>query len=424
MADTPIPQEATEKTAAQAVDEQALREIAEEQAFNPSALTDEQRAAYAEAKQAQRDELETKVKDLVNSFRDSDTFKHYLSEMSDFNRRCGQYLHHYTPRNLLFIKAQDPSAQMVGSFGDWLKMGRHVAKGEHPRIYVWAPMRETVMQDKLDAQGNPVLDEKGNPVREPALDDEGRTMRRFNGHFKLEPVYDVSQTTGKDLPELAPELKNPVERFEELSAAIKDASPFPIYASDAPEAAAINLGSAKGACAYSKEMIVVKAGMSQEQTLKTMLHELTHAKLHTPEKLIAAMEGTAGGLSKNEIECQAEATAYVVCDHFGLDTSEYSIPYIMSWGEDEKLTPFTKSLNTILRTSDEIINQTEAFLADRTREQTLEQSQDHTQPQGADDRDKPLDELKQEAKERAAEKNSERLAEKTSHDKQLEEVQR
>ena len=169
---------------------------------------------------------------------------------------------------------------------------------------------------------------------------------------------------------------------------------------------------------------MVKAGMSQEQTLKTMLHELTHAKLHTPEKLIAAMEGTAGGLSKNEIECQAEATAYVVCDHFGLDTSEYSIPYIMSWGEDEKLTPFTKSLNTILRTSDEIINQTEAFLADRTREQTLEQSQDHAQPRGADERDKPLDELKQEAKERAAEKNSERLAEKTSHDKQLEEVQR
>lgn len=426
MAETLTP-ESTESVEKQA--EQASKE----RDFDPSVLTPEQKAEYAEAKQAQRDELETKVKDLVNSFRDSDTFKHYLSEMSDFNRRCGQYLHHYSPRNLIFIMAQDPNARIVGSFGAWLKMGRHVAKGEHPRIHVWAPMKEVQMRDKLDEQGNPVLDEQGNKVREPARDDEGRVMRRFNGHFRLEPVYDVSQTTGKDLPELAHELTHSVDRFEDLFAAVKDMSPFPIYESTDPQAAAINLGSAKGACAYSKQMIVVKAGMSQEHTLKTAIHEVTHAKLHTPEKLMAAIEGTGDGLSKNEIECQAEATAYVVCDHFGLDTSDYSIPYIMSWGEDEKLTPFTQSLDVILKTSDEIINDTEAYLADRTREQSLEQGQDigssrqaaeKTQPEQSDDRDKPLDELKQEAKERAAEKNSERLADKPSHDKQMEEVQR
>lgn len=411
--------------------EKQAGKTAKEREFDPSALTPEEKTAYAEAKQAQRDELETKVKDLVNSFRDSDTFKHYLSEMSDFNRRCGQYLHHYSPRNLIFIMAQDPNASIVGSFGAWLKMGRHVAKGEQAHIHVWAPMKEVVMQDKLDASGNPVLDAQGNPVREPQLDDNGRSMRRFNGHFKLEPVYDISQTTGKDLPTLAPELTHSVERFDDFFAAVKDMSPFPIYESTDPQAAAINLGDAKGVCAFSKQMIVVKAGMSQEHTLKTAIHEITHAKLHTPERLLAAIEGTGNGLSRNEIECQAEATAYVVCDHFGLDTSDYSIPYIMSWGEDEKLTPFTNSLDVILKTSDDIINQTEAFLADRTREQSLEQSQeqgqglDSQQQQrgGADERDRPLDELKQEARNRADAKNMNRYAGKDTQKMSME-VQR
>lgn len=325
-------------------------------------FTPEERQAYLEGKQRQREELETRVKGLVDSFRDSDTFKNYLSQMSEFNRRCNKYLHRYSPNNLLMIIMQDPTAQVVGSFSAWRKMGRPVKKGETSHIQVWAPMRRAAMQKKFDDDGNPVLDADGKPVMEPVRDENGRVMRVIGGGFKLEPVFDISQTEGEPLPTLAQELKNPVENFAEYEAAIRDISPLPIYYSDAPEAEKMRLGGAKGVCSFSDKMIVIKAGMSEEHTLKTMVHEVTHAKFHSPDKLAAAVDEDGTGFSRNEIEVQAECTAFVVCDHFGLDTSDYSIPYIMSWGEDRKLTPFTKSLDVILKTSDEIISGMETYL--------------------------------------------------------------
>lgn len=325
-------------------------------------FTPEERQAYLEGKQRQREELETRVKGLVDSFRDSDTFKNYLSQMSEFNRRCNKYLHRYSPNNLLMIVMQDPTAQVVGSFSAWRKMGRPVKKGETSHIQVWAPMRRAAMQKKLDDDGNPILDADGKPEMEPVRDENGRVMRVIGGGFKLEPVFDISQTEGEPLPTLAQELKNPVENFADYEAAIRDISPLPIYYSDAPEAEKMRLGEAKGVCSFSDKMIVIKAGMSEEHTIKTMVHEVTHAKFHSPDKLTAALDEDGTGFSRNEIEVQAECTAFVVCDHFGLDTSDYSIPYIMSWGEDRKLTPFTKSLDVILKTSDEIISGMETYL--------------------------------------------------------------
>ena len=325
-------------------------------------FTPEERQAYIESKQRQREELETRVKDLVNSFRDSDTFKSYLSQMSEFNRRCGKYLHHYSPNNLLFIVMQDPNAQLVGSASAWRKVGRHISKGETSRIQVWAPMREAVMQNKLDENGNPILKPDGTPEREPIRDDNGRVMRRFKGHFKLEPVFDISQTDGDPLPELVSELKDPVEHFADYETALREISPFPIFYSDEQEAAGVPLGDAKGVCAYFAQKIVIKAGMPEMQTLKTMIHEVTHAKLHDPKLLASELGDESMRLSRNEKEVQAECTAFLVCEHFGFDTSDYSIPYIMSWGEDEKLTPLTTSLDAILKTSDEIIDQMETQL--------------------------------------------------------------
>lgn len=325
-------------------------------------FTPEERQAYAEAKQRQREELESRVKDLVNSFRDSDTFKTYLSQMSELNRNCSQYLHRYSPNNLLLIVMQDPTAQIVGSATAWRKMGRLISKGETARIHVWAPMREAVMRDKLDGNGNPILKPDGTPEREPARDENGRVKRRFNGRFKLEPVFDISQTDGEPLPELARELKDPMDHFADYEGALRDVSPFPIFYSNEKEAADLPLGGAKGVCSYSDQKIVIKAGMSETQTLKTMIHEVTHAKLHDP-KVLATESSTEGlVLSRKEKEVQAECTAFLVCEHFGLDTSDYSIPYIMSWGADEKLTPLTNSLDVILRASDEIIDQMETQL--------------------------------------------------------------
>lgn len=325
-------------------------------------FTPGERQAYLEAKQAQREELESRVHDLVDSFRDSDTFKDYLSKMSEFNRTCEKYLHHYSPNNLLYIMIQDPTARLVGSATAWRKMGRFVNKGEHSHIQVWAPIKEAVMRNKLDDNGQPILKEDGTPEREPARDENGRVVYRFSGRFTLKPVFDISQTGGEPLPELAQELKNPVDHYADYEKAIREASPLPIYFSDAPEAEKLPLGEAKGVCSFRDKMIVVKAGMSQEHTLKTMVHEVTHAKFHSPDKLKAVLADDKEGLSKNAIEVQAECTAFVVCDHFGMDTSDYSIPYIMSWGEDRKLTPLTNSLDAILKASREIIDQMETHL--------------------------------------------------------------
>lgn len=330
--------------------------------FKGKPFSPEEREAYLEAKRKQRDELETKVRDLVDSFRDSDTFKSYLSKMSEFNRACEKHLHRYSPNNLIYIMLQDPTASLVGAANAWKKMGRHIKKGEHSRIQVWAPVKNVLMQNKLDADGNPVLKPDGTPEREPVRDDEGRLQYRFTGRFTLRPVWDISQTDGEPLPELVQELKNPVDHFADYEKAIRSASPLPIYMSDAPEAAALPLGAAKGVCSFSDHMIVVKAGMSEQHTLKTMIHEVTHAKFHSPDKLAAAVDENGKGLSRNEIEVQAECTAFVVCDHFGLDTSDYSIPYIMSWGEDKKLTPLTNSLDAILKASNEVIDQMETHL--------------------------------------------------------------
>ena len=302
------------------------------------------------------------MRSLVDSFRDSDTFKNYLSKMSEFNRNCQKHLHHYSPNNLLYIMIQDPTASLVGSAGAWRKMGRFVNKGEHARIQVWAPVKEAVMQNKLDANGEVVLKADGTPEREPMRDENGKVVYRFSGRFTLKPVFDISQTGGEPLPELAQELKNPVEHFADYDKAIREASPLPIYLSDAPEAAKLPLGEAKGVCSFRHDMIVVKAGMSEEHTLKTMVHEVTHAKFHSPEKLKAAIGEDGKGLSRHDIEVQAECTAFVVCEHFGLDTSDYSIPYIMSWGKDNKLTPLTNSLDVILQASNEIIDQMETHL--------------------------------------------------------------
>lgn len=322
----------------------------------------EEREAYLEAKRKQRDELETRVRDLVDSFRDSDTFKSYLSKMSEFNRTCEKHLHRYSPNNLIYIMLQDPTASLVGAASAWNKMGRRIKKGEHAHIQVWAPVKDVLMQNKLDADGNPILKPDGTPEREPVRDDEGRLQYRFTGRFTLRPVWDISQTDGEPLPELAQELKNPVEHFADYEKAIRGASPLPIYMSDAPEAATLPLGAAKGVCSFTDRMIVVKAGMSEQHTLKTMIHEVTHAKFHSPDKLAAAVDENGKGLSRNEIEVQAECTAFVVCDHFGLDTSDYSIPYIMSWGDDKKLTPLTNSLDAILKASNEVIDQMETHL--------------------------------------------------------------
>ena len=334
--------------------------MAKESKMKP--FSSEEREAYLEAKRKQRDELEARVRDLVDSFRDSDTFKSYLSKMSEFNRTCEKHLHRYSPSNLIYIMLQDPTATLVGAKSAWNRMGRRIKKGEQARIQVWAPMKDVIMRNKLDDDGNPILKPDGTPEREPVRDDEGRLQYRFTGRFTLRPVWDISQTDGEPLPELVQELKNPVEHFADYEKAIRSASPLPIYMSDAPEAAALPLGAAKGVCSFSDHMIVVKAGMSEQHTLKTMIHEVTHAKFHSPAALKAALGDDKKGLSRNDIEVQAECTAFVVCDHFGLDTSDYSIPYIMSWGKDKKLTPLTNSLDAILEASNEIIDQMETHL--------------------------------------------------------------
>ena len=291
------------------------------------------------------DKLEAGLAELFNS----EKYKEYLRVMSQF--------HHYSFNNTLLIAMQRPDATLVAGYQAWeKKFNRHVMKGEKGiQIIAPAPVRETHEQEKTDPKtGEVVLDERGQPVTEEVT----ITIPRF----KVSTVFDLSQTDGEPLPELGvDELSASVENFDSFMEGIRNVSPVPIRFDE------ISSG-AKGYFDNLAKEIVIQNGMSESQIMKTAIHETAHAKLHDRDVM------QEQGIQKDQMtrEVEAESIAYTVCQHFGLDTSEYSFPYIAGWSSSKDAKELKSSLDTIRKTASELIDGIEGSLKEKLRSMEAE----------------------------------------------------
>ena len=277
------------------------------------------------------DKLEAGVTELFEGER----FADYLRTMSKF--------HDYSFGNILLIAIQFPGASQVAGFQDWKKkFGRNVKKGEKG-IRILAPcIFEAVEErEKLDpVTHRPMVDSSGTPMVERRHVEAKR--------FKVVTVFDVSQTEGKKLPEIITPLAGDVEQYERITGALAKLSPVPIEFEDFP-------GAAYGYFSHTEKRIAIRPGMSQAQTLKTMIHEVAHAKLHDePDVLDPIPMKDKKNRSTREVE--AESVAYVVCQHFGIDTSDYSFGYVAGWSRGKNLPELKASLDTIRATAAELID--------------------------------------------------------------------
>ena len=286
--------------------------------------------AAAEARKAEMEEITTKLEKGVKDIFTTDGYKDYLNFCAKLPR--------YSVNNQILIMLQRPDATMCQSFTNWKEMKRFVRKGEKGiRILAPAPYKMQKEQDKTDASGRPILDKDGEPVKE--------TVEVTINAFKPVSTFDISQTEGDPVPTVGvAELTGSVEGYEALLEAIKEVVPVPISFEQ------IDSG-AKGFYHLEENRIVVQEGMSEAQTVKTLLHEASHQALHSRE----AMQASGEQKSKNQKETEAESVAYVVCQHYGIDTSDYSFAYVATWSADKEVPELKASLDTIRRTAADLI---------------------------------------------------------------------
>lgn len=295
------------------------------------------------------DRLEEGLKELF----EGEKYKSYLNTMSKF--------HNYSANNIQLIEMQCPDATYVAGYKAWQKnFERHVNKGERGiRILAPAPYKIKEEQEKIDPVTNePVLDRDGMPVMEE--------VEIKIPAFRVVTVFDYSQTDGKELPGLGVnELHGNVERYQDFMEALSRVSPIPIRYEGME-------GDRKGYFIDLNHPIAIKEGMSETQTAKTGVHEVAHAKLHAKE-----VEQETGTIKDRETkEVEAESIAYTVCQHFGIDTSDYSFGYIAGWSSGKEMPELKSSLDTIRRTSSELIKGIEAQLLEIEKERAAEQAQE------------------------------------------------
>ena len=297
------------------------------------------------------DKLEEGLKELF----ESEKYKTYLSTMSKF--------HNYSFNNTLLIAMQKPEATLVAGYKAWQKnFERHVNKGEKAiRILAPAPYKIKEERDKLDpVTGEMMFDENGMPQKEQ--------VEVTIPAFRAVSVFDVSQTDGKPIPELeAQELLSTVEGYEDFVQALMNVAPVPIGFEDIP-------GDSKGYFHTEEKRIAVQENMSESQTLKTMVHEVAHSMLHNKEiNRDDLMEAPAKDRNTKEVE--AESVAYTVCQHFGIDTSDYSFGYIVGWSSGKDMKELKSSLDTIRKTASELITGIEGALRELQLNREMEQEQ-------------------------------------------------
>lgn len=285
--------------------------------------------------------LEQGVKDIFTS----EMYTKYLLTMSKF--------HNYSFNNTLLIAMQRPDATLVAGYNAWKnKFNRYVKKGEKGiQIIAPAPVKEREEREKIDKDtGLAVLNENGEP--------EIEVVERVIPRFRVTTVFDYAQTDGEPLPTLeVNELTARVKDYTLLKEAIEQVSPVPIRFGEIE-------GSAKGYYSHMDKEICVRADMGESQTIKTMIHEVAHAMLHDSDQM------KQRGEEKDQLtkETEAESIAFTVCSALGIDTSDYSFPYVASWASGKELKELKDSMDTIRLTAADFLEKLEAAVAERNVE--------------------------------------------------------
>ena len=332
---------------------QAAEQTQEPRPVIPIVLTSEK---PAEKLKEITDRLEQGITELF----DSERYKEYLRVMSKF--------HNYSFNNTLLIAMQKPDASLVAGFSAWKNnFGRNVMKGQKGiKIIAPSPFKIRQEVEKIDPHTQkPIIGKDGKPVTE---EKEIKIPA-----YKVVSVFDVSQTEGKELPDIAvDELTGDVDRYKDFFAALEKTSPVPIAFENIE-------GGSHGYYHLEDKRIAINEGMSELQTLKTTIHEIAHAKLHDID-LNAPKDEQQPRVDRRTREVEAESVAYTVCQHYGLDTSDYSFGYVAGWSSGRELSELKSSLETIRSAAAEIINSIDENLAELQKAQDKEQTAGQEQP--------------------------------------------
>ena len=297
-------------------------------------------------------EITARLEQGIQAVFDSDRYKEFLTAMSKF--------HDYSLNNTILIAMQ--GGNLVKGYSQWQKeFDRHVKSGEKGiKIFAPAPYKVKKLVDKIDPD-----------TRKPMLDSEGKTVKEEKEvtvpAFKVVTVFDISQTEGKEFPDLSVKpLLADVEQYEDFFAALEKASPVPIAFEQITNGA-------NGYFSLTDKRIAIKEGVSELQAVKTAIHEIAHAKLHDVD-LNAPLE-EQNRVDRRSREVQAESVAYTVCQHFGLDTSDYSFGYVAGWSSGKEMTELKASLETIQATAKEIITEIKGHFTELQQQRQAEQEQ-------------------------------------------------
>ena len=302
-------------------------------------------------------EITARLEQGIQAIFDSDRYKEFLTAMSKF--------HDYSLNNTILIAMQ--GGNLVKGYSQWQKeFDRHVKSGEKGiKIFAPAPYKVKKLVDKIDPD-----------TRKPILDSEGKTVKEEKEvtvpAFKVVTVFDISQTEGKEFPDLSVKpLLADVEQYEDFFAALEKASPVPIAFEQITNGA-------NGYFSLTDKRIAIKEGVSELQAVKTAIHEIAHAKLHDVD-LNAPLE-EQNRIDRRSREVQAESVAYTVCQHFGLDTSDYSFGYVAGWSSGKEMTELKASLETIQETAKELITEIEGHFTELQQQRQVEQEQAQQTP--------------------------------------------
>ena len=311
-------------------------------------------------KQTSKDRMREIVDSIENGIKElfeSDKYRQYLSTMSSFHR--------YSVNNTMLIYMQRPDATHVAGFNKWRdQFGRNVLKGEKGiRIIAPTPYKKKVEEIKTDPETNaPVLDADGKAIIE---EKEIRIPM-----FKVVSVFDVSQTSGKPLPQLAADLSGNVQQYEVFMEALRRASPVPMEIKPVAR-------DTDGFFSIKAQSITIRAGMSEVQTVCAAVHEIAHAKLHDYEHMTELADDgetilVPGEKSRNTEEVEAESISYAVCQYYGIETGENSFGYIATWSKGKELKELRASLETINKTASELITDIDRHFAEICKERGID----------------------------------------------------